>query len=42
MKFWSYIQAHHEELGSALFVLPMSLVGLVIVGVASALTKLLG
>ena len=41
MKIWSYIEAHHEELGCALFVLPASLLGLVVVGIASGLSLLL-
>ena len=41
MKVWSYIRAHHEEFGCALFVLPASLVGLVIAGIASGVSLLL-
>lgn len=40
MKIWSWIEAHHEEFGCALFVLPASLVGLLVVGLASGLSLL--
>lgn len=40
MKIWYYIEAHHEEFGCALFVLPMSLLGLLIAGIASGLSLL--
>ena len=40
MKIWSYIDAHHEELGCALFVLPASVLGLLLTGIASGLSLL--
>ena len=42
MKIWSWIEAHHEEFGCALFVLPVSLLGLIAVGIASGLSRLFG
>jgi hypothetical protein len=41
MKIWSYIEAHHEQFGCALFVLPMSLLGFLIAGIASGLSLLM-
>ena len=41
MKIWSYIETHHEQFGCALFVLPTSLLGLAIVGIASEISSLL-
>ncbi|WP_275685200.1 hypothetical protein [Scleromatobacter humisilvae] len=41
MKIWSYIEAHHEEFGCALFVLPASVIGLVLTGIASGVSLLL-
>jgi hypothetical protein len=41
VKIWSYIEAHHEEFGCALFVLPAAFLGLVIVGIVSGLSLLL-
>jgi len=41
VKIWSYIEAHHEEFGCALYVLPASLVGLIVVGIASGVSLLL-
>ena len=40
MKIWSYIEAHHEEFGCALFVRPVSVLGLVIAAIASGLSLL--
>lgn len=41
MKIWRYIEAHHEDLGVALFVIPASLAGLVIAAIAYGMTLLL-
>lgn len=32
MKFWRYIEVHHEEFGVAMFVLPALLAGMALVG----------
>jgi hypothetical protein len=40
MKIWTYIEAHHDELGVGLFIIPVCALGLVIAGVAYGLTVL--
>jgi hypothetical protein len=42
MKICSYVEQHHEEWGTALFVLPAAIVGLLISGLAYGLSLLLG
>ncbi len=42
MKIWTYVKAHHEELGVALFVLPVTLLGLAIAGLVYEISMLLG
>ena len=41
MKIWRYIEAHHEDLGIALFVIPVLLGGVVIAAIAYGVTLLL-
>ncbi|WP_275685802.1 hypothetical protein [Scleromatobacter humisilvae] len=41
MKIWAYIEAHHEEYGVALFVLPVLLLTFVLGAAAYGLTLLL-
>ena len=41
MKIWSYIERHHQEFGVALFVIPVTSLGLVAGGIAYGLTLLL-
>ncbi len=41
MKIWSYIESRHEDFGTALFVLPVMLVGVVVAGAAYGVTLLL-
>jgi hypothetical protein len=42
MKLWKFIEAHHEDFGAALFVLPCLLATLAMAGVAFAINLLLG
>lgn len=42
MKILTWLEAHHEECGVALFVLPVSLLGLVVAGVFYGISLLLG
>ena len=41
MKIWSYIEKHHDDLGVALFVIPVTLIGLLFSGLAYGVTLLL-
>jgi hypothetical protein len=41
MKICTYVEAHHEELGVALFVLPVTFLGLAVAGLAYAISLLL-
>jgi hypothetical protein len=42
MKICTYVKAHHEDFGVALFVLPVMLIGLAIAGLAYGISLLLG
>ena len=42
MKICTYLEEHHEDLGAALFVLPVTLLGMAIAGMAYAIGLLLG
>ncbi len=42
MKICTYVKAHREEFGVALFVLPVTLVGMAIAGMAYGISLLLG
>ena len=42
MKICTYVKAHHEDFGVALFVLPVTLLGLAIAGLAYGVGLLLG
>jgi hypothetical protein len=42
MKICTYVNAHHEDFGVALFVLPVTFLGLAIAGLAYAISLLLG
>ena len=42
MKICTYVKAHHEDFGVALFVLPVTLLGLAVAGVAYGVGLLLG
>ena len=42
MKFCDYIEAHHEEFGVALFVLPVTLIALAVAVVAYGVSLILG
>jgi len=37
---WKYIEAHHEEYGVALFIIPALVLGLVVVAVICAVSAL--
>jgi hypothetical protein len=41
MKFWSYIERHHEDFGVALFVIPVLLLALLLGGIGYGMTLLL-
>ncbi len=42
MKICDYVEAHHEEFGVALFVLPVTLVSLLVAVVAYGVSLILG
>ena len=42
MKICTYVNAHHEDFGVALFVLPVTLLGLAVAGLAYGISLLLG
>jgi hypothetical protein len=42
MKICTYVKEHHEEFGVALFVLPVTFLGLAIAGLAYGISLLLG
>jgi hypothetical protein len=42
MKICTYLKAHHEDFGVALFVLPVTLLGLAIAGLAYGISLLVG
>ncbi len=42
MKICNYVEAHHEDFGVALFVVPVMLVGLLVAGMAYGVSLLLG
>ncbi len=42
MKICTYVNAHHEEFGVALFVLPVTLLGLAIAALGYVISLLLG
>ena len=42
MKIWSYIEAHHEDFGVALFIILLLLLGLTIAGTAYGASLLFG
>jgi hypothetical protein len=41
MTLWQYVEAHHEDFGVALFVIPVLLVGPAIVGICHCVAWLL-
>lgn len=42
MKICTYVREHHEEFGVALFILPVTFLGLAIAGLAYGISLLLG
>ncbi len=42
MKICTYIEANHEKFGAALFVIPVTAIGLIITGIAYGISLLLG
>jgi hypothetical protein len=42
MKIWTFIEAHHKDLGVALFILPPALGAMVIAGVGYVASLFLG
>ncbi len=42
MKICTYVNAHHKDFGVALFVLPVTFLGLAIAGLVYAISLLLG
>jgi hypothetical protein len=42
VKIWTFIDAHHKKLGAALFVIPVVLFGMVLVGLGYGVLLLFG
>lgn len=40
MKLWKYIVAHHEEYGTALFVVPVVVIAFLIIGLIDLIAEL--